>query len=232
VASCWSNNSNGLADNWQSETGNQTMNYLDPTEYLAYGLDATTPAALVAAASSMINAHCRRATLAVAQYEERLRIPPDRNTLRLTYLPLAAVAPATTPIVSAQGRYCIPRRGEWPFDDLRLDVALMFGLPGIWTSIDAAAIDYFAATGELTLPLNIVGLWFSEVDIVYTAGFSVVPDAAKFACAQIVRNAQATPAINVKAERLDRMYLQYFADTLIDQTIRAMLSPYVAQKVG
>jgi len=206
--------------------------YLDPTEYATYGLDATTPAALVAAASSMIDAHCRRVTLAVAQYEERLRIPPDRNTVRLTYLPLAVVAPATTPIVSAQGRYCIPRRGEWPFDDLRLDVALMFGLPGVWTAIDATAIDYFAATGELTLPLNIVGLWFSEVDIVYTAGFSVIPDPAKFACAQIVRNAQATPGINVKSERMDRMYLQYFADTLIDQTVSAMLAPYVAQKVG
>ena len=208
------------------------MNYLAPTEYVAYGLDATTPAAFVAASSTMIDAHCRRATLAVAQYEERLRIPPDRNTVRLTYLPLAAVAPATLPIVSAQGRYCIPRRGEWPFDDLRLDVALMFGLPGVWTAIDTAAIDYFAPTGELTLPLNIVGLWFSEVDIVYTAGFSVIPDPVKFACAQMVRNAQATPALNVKADHLDRMHLQYFADTLIDQTVRSMLAPYVAQKVG
>jgi hypothetical protein len=208
------------------------MNYLDPTEYVAYGLDATTPAAIVAAASSMIDAHCRRATLGVFQYEERLRLPPDRNTVRLTYLPLTIVAPATTPIVSAQGRYCIPRRGEWPFDDLRLDIALMFGLPGVWTVINASAIDYFADTGELTLPLNIVGLWFSEVDIVYTAGFSVIPDPAKFACAQIVRNAQATPALNVKAEQMDRMHLAYFADTLIDQTVTSMLAPYVAQKVG
>jgi len=208
------------------------MNYLSASEYVTYGLDATTPDALVAAASSMIDAHCRRATLAVAQYEERLRIPPDRNTVRLTYLPLTTVAPATTPLVSAQGRYCIPRRGEWPFDDLRLDVALMFGLPGVWTEIDVAAIDYFAETGELTLPLNIVGLWFSEVDIVYTAGFSTIPDPAKFACAQIVRNALATPALNVKAEHLDRMHLQYFADTLIDQAVISMLAPYVAQKVG
>lgn len=208
------------------------MNYLSASEYVAYGLDATTPDALVAAASSMIDAHCRRATLAVSQYEERLRIPPDRNTVRLTYLPLAVVAPATIPLVSAQGRYCIPRRGEWPFDDLRLDVALMFGLPGVWTAIDVTAIDYFADTGELTLPLNIVGLWFSEVDIVYTAGFSTIPDPAKFACAQIVRNALATPALNVKAEHLDRMHLQYFADTLIDQGVISMLAPYVAQKVG
>ena len=68
---------------------------------------------------------------------------------------------------------------------------MMFGLPGVWTAIDPTAIDYFADTGELTLPLNIVGLWFSEVDIVYTAGFATIPDPAKFACAQIVRNAQA-----------------------------------------
>ena len=108
----------------------------------------------------------------------------------------------------------------------------MFGLPGVWTAIDVSAIDYFADTGELTLPLNIVGLWFSEVDIVYTAGLGVIPDPVKFACAQIVRNAQATPALNVKAEHLDRMHLNYFADTLIDQTVSAMLAPYVAQKVG
>jgi len=208
------------------------MNYLSASEYVAMGLDATTPAALVSAASSMIDAHCRRATLGVAQYEERLRMPPDRNCARLTYLPLTPLPPAILPLVSAQGRYCIPRRGEWPFDDLRTDVALSFGLPGAWTAIDVNAIDYFPQTGELTMPLSVLGLWFSEVDIVYTAGFATIPDPVKFACAQIVRNAQATPALNVKAEQLDRMHLQYFADTLIDQSVRSMLAPYVAQKVG
>lgn len=208
------------------------MIYLAPSEYEYYGLDATTPAAVVAAASSLIDAHCRRATLAVNQYEERLRLAADRNTVRLSYIPLAIVAPAVTPIVSAQGRYTIPRRGDWPFDDLRLDAALMFGLPGLWTAIDPAAIDFFANTGELTLPLNIVGLWFSEVDIVYTAGMAVVSDPVKFACAQIVRNAQATPALNVSVGKIDTMSMNYFSDSLIDQTVQAMLAPYVAQKVG
>ncbi len=208
------------------------MAYLAPAEYETYGLDATTPSALVAQASSMIDAHCRRATLNVAQYEERIRLSPDRNTVRLTNLPLAPLSPATTPLVSAQGRYCIPRRGEWPFDDLRLDVALTFGLPGTWTAIDIAAIDYFANTGELTLPLNIVGLWFSEIDVVYTAGLNPIPDVVKFACAQIVRNAQATPALNVKSGQVDRMAMQYFADTLVDHSVIAMLDPYVSQKVG
>lgn len=208
------------------------MTYLVPSEYELYGLEATTPVAFVASASTLIDAHCRRATLAVAQYEERLRIAPDRNTVRLTYVPLAVVAPAVTPIVSARGRYTIPRRGEWPFDDLRLDVALMFGLPGIWTNIDPTAIDFYPDTGELTLPLNIVGLWFSEVDVVYTAGLAVIPDPVKFACAQIVRNAQATPALNVKVGRVDSMRMDYFSDSLIDQNVQSMLAPYVAQKVG
>jgi hypothetical protein len=208
------------------------MNYLSPSEYQLYGVDTTTDLVLVGSASSLIDAHCRRATLGLSQYEERIRMMPDRNTVRLTYLPLAVVAPATSAVVSARGRYTIPRRGEWPFDDLRLDVALMFGLPGTWTSIDPASIDFDTATGELTLPLNIVGLWFSEVDLVYNAGFSVIPDAVKYACAQIVRNAQATPAVNVKVGRLDRMRMDYFAPDLLDATVRSLLAPFVAQKAG
>ena len=51
-------------------------------------------------------------------------------------------------------------------------------------------------------------------------------------CAQIVRNAQATPALNVKRGRLDRMYLDYFSDSLLDSTVQELLAPYVAQKVG
>jgi hypothetical protein len=208
------------------------MNYLAPTEYESYGLEATTLAAWVTAASAVIDAHCRRATLAVAQYEERLRMTPGRNTVRLTYVPLAVVAPATTPVVSAQGRYTLPRRGEWPFDDLGMEVALMFGLPGSWSAINLAGIDIDANTGELMVPLNPLGLWFSEVDIVYTAGLAVLPDRVKVACAQIVRNAQVTPGLNVKAGHLDRMHLQYFADSLVDDTTRSLLAPYVAEKVG
>jgi hypothetical protein len=182
--------------------------------------------------SALIDAHCRRASLAITQCEERIRMMPDRNTVRLTYLPLAALAPATSPIVSGRGRYTIPRRGEWPFDDLRLDVALAFGLPGTWTNIDPASVDFDSTTGELTLPLNLVGLWFSEVDLVYTAGFATIPDAVKYACAQIVRNAQATPAVNVKAGRVDRMRMDYFAPDLLDASVRSLLAPFVAQKAA
>jgi len=208
------------------------MNYLSPSEYVTYGLETTTPAAWVTAASAVIDAHCRRATLAVTQYEERRRMTAGRNTVRLSYLPLAAVAPASTPIVSASGRYTIPRRGEWPYDDLSIDVALMFGLPGTWSSIDPTTIDFDAATGELMLPLSPIGLWFSELDIVYTAGLEVIADPVKVACAQIVRSGQAMPALNVKTGNMDRMHMEYFANSLIDETTQSLLAPYVAQKVG
>jgi hypothetical protein len=140
------------------------------------------------------------------------------------------LAPATSPIVSGRGRYTVPRRGEWPYDNLRLDVALMFGMPGTWTNLDPTSIDFDPATGELTLPLNVLGLWYSEVDLVYTAGYATVPDAVKYACAQIVRNAQATPAVNVKSGHLDRLRMDYFEPDLLDATVRALLAPFVAQK--
>ncbi|MGH9579684.1 MAG: hypothetical protein ACRD2R_01715 [Terriglobales bacterium] len=208
------------------------MTYLTPSEYAAYGVEAKTPAAWVASASSLIDAHCRRATLAVAQYVERLRLRAGRNTVRLTYLPLAAVAHATSPSVSARGRYAVPRRDEGGPAEFAGDFARAFALPGSWTTLDPAVIDFDPATGELALPQNALGLAYNEVEITYNAGLDVIPDAVKFACAQIVHNAQATPALTVRSGVLDRMHLEYFADTLVDQSVRAWLAPYVALKVG
>ncbi len=87
------------------------MVYLDPSEYEAHGLEATTPASWVAGASALIDAHCRRPSLGVTAYTERLRLAPGRNTVRLTYLPLATVAPAESPLTEARVRYGVPRRG-------------------------------------------------------------------------------------------------------------------------
>jgi hypothetical protein len=207
------------------------MNYLDTTEYLTYGLEAATDPSWITAASAVIDAHCRRATLGVAQYEERLKLPPELSTVRLSYLPLATVAPATSPIVSLQGRYGIPRRGEWPFPELSLEFALVFALPGSWTTIDPNSIDIWAESGELTFPVNALGLFFNEVDVVYNAGFETIPVNVKVACAQIVKNAQVTPALNVKSGKIDRMRLDYFGDSLVNETVRSLLEPYVARKV-
>ena len=209
------------------------MIYLNPSEYEQYGLEQSTPAALVAAASALIDAHCRRPTLGVTQYVERVRLCPGRNSARLTYLPLVALAPASSPFVAVKARYGVPRRGEGcGGDECACEIAGAFGLPGTWTALDAAALDVDAQTGELALPQHPLGLAFNEVEVTYTAGFAQVPDAVKFACAQIARNAQATPALNVRASGIERMQMEYFADSLLDQSVRELLAPYVAQKVA
>jgi hypothetical protein len=42
------------------------MNYLAPSEYEDYALEAITPAAWIGAASGIIDGYCRRPTLAIA----------------------------------------------------------------------------------------------------------------------------------------------------------------------
>ena len=152
--------------------------------------------------------------------------------VRLSYLPLTTVAPADTAIVSLEGRYGIPRRGEWPFAEFSLEFALVFGLPGSWTAIDPKTVDIWQESGEVTFPVNVLGLPFNEVAVVYTAGLGTIPSRVKVACAQIVKNAQVTPALNVKAGTIDRMRLDYFGDSLVDSTVRSLLEPLVARKAG
>jgi hypothetical protein len=209
------------------------MNYLQPSEYELYGLESTTALAWVTAASAIVDAHCRRTTLAIAQYTERLRTENGQRPVQLTYLPLATVAPATSPIVTARARYATPRRGELMYEDMIWDAALAFGIPGTWVDLNVPDLDVFADTGEVTLPINALGWTFTEIEIAYMAGLDPFPDVVKVACAQLVRNAQATPALNVKRNVLpDRMQLMYFSDSLMDETVQSLLAPYVAQRVG
>lgn len=210
------------------------MNYLDSSEYEQHGLEASLPEAWVAAASALMDAHCRRDSLGVAQYSQRLRLTAGRNTVRLTYLPLAVVAPAESPIVSARARFGVPRRGEGApeLSDFAADVAQAFALPGAWTSLDPASLDWRAESGEISFALHPLGLSFNEAEIVYTAGLAEIPQAVKFACAQLVRNALATPVLNIRAGVVDNMRLQYFSDTLLDDSVRKLLAPYVAQSLA
>jgi hypothetical protein len=207
------------------------MAYLQTTEYESYGLAADTTDDWIEVASGMIDAHCRRVSVLATQYVERLRVTEGSQTVRLSYLPLIATAPAATPLVMVRGRYTRPRRGEFRPVGLT-DVAYAFSLPGAWTQVDPASLDYMADTGELTLPYNVLGLPYSEVEVTYTAGTADVPEAVKIACAQLVKNAQATPGINVKASRMDTMWMQYFSNSLMDEHVRGLLRPYVAARLG
>ena len=113
-----------------------------------------------------------------------------------------------------------------------LEIALAFSLPGEWTSIDPTTVDFATDTGELTLPWNVLGLPYNEVMVTYTAGLATITDDVLFACAQIVRNAQAQPALNASMTKLDSMQMKYFSSSLLDETVQACLRPYVANRLG
>jgi hypothetical protein len=207
------------------------MGYLQPSDYLTYGLPADTTDDWITMASALIDSYCKRASLNPTQYEERLRITAHAQTVRLSYLPLVTVAPNTSPLISVQARYIRPRRGEM-IDPAYEQIAWVFGLPGSWSTLNVADVDLVANTGELMFPLNILGLPYNEVDVVYTAGLATIPANVQVACAQIVKNAQATPGFNVKSNRIDTMQMTYFSNSLIDPQVAAMLQPYVATMLG
>lgn len=207
------------------------MAYLQPAEYTDYGLPAATSADWVTAATALINSYCRRPDLHINEYTERLRIMTGVVSARLTYLPLAALAPAVSPLLRVQVRYARPRRGEL-VDGGMLDIACTFGLPGQWIEMDLGSVDCDERTGELTLLGNFFGLPCNEIEVSYTAGLATIGDDVKSACAQIVRNAQSTPALNARSTRMDTMQMEYFSSSLLDDTVKQWLRPYVASRVG
>ncbi|MEO6924353.1 MAG: hypothetical protein ABI142_11045, partial [Bryocella sp.] len=207
------------------------MAYLLPAEYVQYGLTAETADDWVTMASALMESYCRRPSLMVTQYIERMRLTAGAQTVRLSYRPLASAAGAASALVSIRVRYGQPRRGELP-DPYREQIAWAFSVPGSWNTLDVASVDVNEATAELTFPLNFLGLNYNEVEVTYTSGLVTVPDAVKVACVQIVKNAQATPAMNVKSSRMYTMQMQYFSSSLIDAQVQALLRPYMAERLG
>ncbi|HVJ08783.1 MAG TPA: hypothetical protein VM554_10390 [Acidisarcina sp.] len=208
------------------------MGYLQPTDYENFGLAPNTTDDWITAASALMDAHCRRTSLSVTQYVERLRVVEGSQSIRLSYLPLAVVAPGTSPWITVRARYARPRRGEIVLEPMRSEIAWAFSLPGTWTMLDSSTLDFVADTGEVTLPYNLLGLPYNEVEVTYTAGLTVIPSAVQSACAQIVKNAQATPSLNVKSTKMDTMRMDYFAATLLDEQVKALLRPYVSCRLG
>jgi hypothetical protein len=207
------------------------MAYLQPADYSNYGLPDSTTSDWITAATALINSYCRRPDLNVAQYTERLRVISGSRTVRLSYLPLAPLGSAASPFISIEGRYANPRRGE-AMDNALSEAAWMFSLPGQWTTIDIGSVDFDPNTGELALPWNLFGLSYNEISATYTAGLATIGDDVKTACAQIVRNAQSTPALNASKTKIDTMQIQYFSSSLLDETVQAWLRPYVANRLG
>ncbi|WP_348264064.1 hypothetical protein P8935_05900 [Telmatobacter sp. DSM 110680] len=207
------------------------MAYLEPADYSNYGLPDSTTADWINAATALINSYCRRPDLNIIQYTERLRMVSGSRAVRLSYLPLAPIGKAPSALISIQGRYAQPRRGE-AIDNALMEAACAFSLPGQWSNIDPGTVDFDPNTGELTMPWNVFGLPYNEIAVTYSAGLTTIGDDVKTACAQIVRNAQSTPALNASKTKIDTMQMQYFSSSLVDDTVKVWLAPYVSNRLG
>lgn len=201
------------------------MGYLLPSDYVAYGLTADTQDSWVTAASAMMEAYCKRPTLMSASYTECLRVSRHTQRVRLSYGPLISVD-------AVKARYARPSRMFLEEQPFAAELSEIFGFPGTWSTVDPTTLEVSAPLGEFRFPWNVLGLRYAEAEVTYTAGFTAIPDAVKVACAQIVKNAQATPGLNVKSSKLDTLQTQYFSDSLLDTQVKAMLRPYVAERMA
>jgi hypothetical protein len=203
------------------------MGYLLPAEYLAYGLSEETADAWVTAASAMMDAHCRRPSLATTSYTERMRVPREAQSVRLSYGPLVSID-------AVRAQYARPEYGDEIHGDRAVlsSFAAAFALPGQWVDVDTSTLDVSLPTGEFRFAWNMMGLRYGQAEVTYTAGLAVIPETVKVACAQVVKNAQATPGLNVKSSKMDTLQTQYFSDSLIDSQVKALLRPYLAERLG
>lgn len=203
--------------------------YLSSAEFPAYGLADSTDPALVRVGSDLVDAFCQRASLLVAQYTERNRLPHGCPVTRATFTPLAIAQGAQGPFLQVRARHGIPRG---PNAMTLAEMLAPFGGPPAWVDLDVNSIEYHASTGEIWLPAGVFGVPYSEVELTYSAGYAEVPEAAKLACAQIIRNLESHPAANVKSAQLDRLQLDYFAGSLLDEDTRRLLAPFVAVRLN
>lgn len=203
--------------------------YLTSAEFPAYALADSTDPALIRIASDLVDSFCQRESVLVTQYSERNRLPEGFPVTRATYTPLAIAQGAQTPFVSVRARHGISRG---PDAGSLAEILAPFGGPPAWVDLDPARVEYNAATGEIWLPAGILGVPYTDAELIYTAGFSQVPEAVKLACAQLIRNIESHPAPNVNSAQLDRLQLEYFAGSLLDEDTRRLLAPFVSAKLN
>ena len=208
------------------------MAYLQPADYPNYGLPAGTTADWITAATALINSYCRRPDLNVIQYTERLRVTSGCADGAAELSASGAAGHGDNAAGEHRGplREAAARRDCSTSRCSRLHGR--FRCPANGRRSIPALVDFDPNTGELTLPWNVLGLPYNEVQVTYTAGLATIGDDVKTACAQIVRNAQSTPALNASKTKIDTMQMQYFSSSLVDETVQAWLRPYVANRLG
>lgn len=154
------------------------------------------------------------------------------NTLNVNNVPGSTVSP----IIGASGRYGYARRSDFAvYPDLNygmnlLQVASFFGGPPGFTTIDATAIDFDVATGEIWVPAGLYLSQYTEIVITYNSGYDPLnmPRSIKQACAMLVRNflSRAGGTTGLRSINTAGTANVSFSPDLIDVTIERILDAF------
>ena len=113
-----------------------------------------------------------------------------------------------------------------------LNLVTMFGGPAPWTPVDVTNTDYDYKSGEMWVPAGLQLQKYSEVAVMYNAGFDPrkMPIGVKQACVCLVKNAMAkgdgTTALTGLSLGRSGANFQFMSGSLIDPTVDALLTPY------
>ncbi len=158
---------------------------------------------------------------------ETRQLPSNRPLALLSKNPIVR-------IVSIRGRCGYRRRGagSMPDDNNLLSAVSMFGGAPVWEAVNVANVDINQETGQIWVPSGMLMANYTEVRVSYIAGFPTtgVPDAIKLATANIIDAQAKTPLNgNIKLMKAGDTQMERFIDSVLDSSVRQMLSTYRAR---
>jgi len=141
-----------------------------------------------------------------------------------------------SPIIGCSGRYGYARRSEFAiYPDLNygmnpLMIASFFGGPPGFTPIDCTKIDVTGDIGEIWVPAGIYLAQYTDIVIVYNAGFHplYLPSPLKVATAMVVKNllSRAGGVTALRSINAAGTANVNFSPDLIDPNIDNILDPF------
>jgi len=202
------------------------------TEACVVATTTGTNGAISITLQTVMNAHQAGAQASVGLLiEEQRSMPADRPITRVAKTPVVR-------LVSGIGRYAYGRRGDganYNMEEFNLLAALSkFGGPPVWELFQAPlSYSWDARTGQVWVPAGIMLAYYSEVKLLYVAGFAQanIPPPVKFATAQVIEALANQKGIstNLKSYKAGDTTVTRFAATLLDVDTKNALVPYGAR---
>lgn len=200
--------------------------YITPEQLQqSYGFCATE--GQIRMAQSLVDTTCCRKSLLVAEYTERLNLLDDRNQAILAVKPVVQ-------LMRCQGRYSYGRRDRRQINTINYDYVAalaVFGSPPSYVEIDINQIDVNALTGELWLPTGFFLVSYSEIEVIYHAGYANIPRRAIAALIEIINTMQAKGVSDRTKYDVGQVHRTFANEGFVTKTAMDLLTPFIVHSL-